>query len=86
MAINDYDFEPHLSICIEKSCLMELSLRKLEGKNFVLDWKYEGPKEMMKDLYIDSVTVVDGESRWFSETPLHIDTQEGSNSFLMNLI
>lgn len=42
MAIKDYDNEADLSTCIESGCLVELVLRKMEGKNFSLSWSYKG--------------------------------------------
>ena len=82
MAIKDYDYEPDLSVCIESGCLMELKLRKLEGKSFSLSWSYKGTnKDIQSELVIEDIVILEGPSRWVYTSPTKVYSHEGAISF-----
>lgn len=52
MTIEDYDYEPHLALCLSEGCFMEITLKKIESNSFVLTWTYAGNKELLGPISI----------------------------------
>ena len=81
MGIEDYNYEPHLSQCIEKSCLYYISLKHGEGNNFALSWNFDGRKEIRAALKINSISIVEGSSIWKYESVLALGDMQGTINF-----
>ena len=81
MAIDDYDYEPYVSLCISEGCFMEFTIKKLESNNFSLTWIYKGTNLVVGSLGVKSITVVEGNHKWTFKTPYNIKGESGSYSF-----
>jgi len=60
MAIDDYDYEPNVALCLSEGCFMKFTIKKVDSNNFSLSWNYTGSPLMIGSMSIESITVVEG--------------------------
>jgi hypothetical protein len=86
MGIEDYNNEAHLSQCIDRGCLLYLSLKRGEGNSFTLSWNYQGPKDIQGKLRVQSILAVENDSKWTYESTIEINDIQGEVKFEATLV